>query len=236
MTSSQNINSNADTDSSAVANSYEPLGHPSSSTSSFEESFDSLIKEYISASNSENQGLLTHFESDWPSPCIEEFNDDYDSLTQDQVVDWQPVSRAQLAKQSIDSHSNSLGINLNNLESGLELILPKQVHALFCRYFSHDINASAPQGDLTLLQAWNEEDFDRLQKNLIAHVLMKRRLKQADTVFFALTDKEDMLLSVLVETGEVVLEVVGKEPHEVVSPDLTSFMQTLKPRPVLVSL
>ena len=76
--------------------------------------------------------------------------------------------------------------------------------ALFCRYFSHDINATAEQGGLTLLQAWNEEDFDRLQKNLIAHVLMKRRLKQADTLFFALTDEEDLLLSILLETGEVV--------------------------------
>jgi SecY interacting protein Syd len=236
VTSSQNINSNADTNSHAVANAQEPTGQASSSTNSFEESFDLLIKDYISASNEENQGLLTHFESDWPSPCIEEFNDDYDSLIQDQVVNWQPVARAKLTEQSTNGHNSSEGINLSNLESGLELILPKQVHTLFCRYFSHDINASAPQGNLTLLQAWNEEDFDRLQKNLIAHVLMKRRLKQADTVFFALTDKEDMLLSILVDTGEVVLEVLGKEPHEVVSSDLTSFMQTLKPRPVLVSL
>ena len=59
---------------------------------------------------------------------------------------------------------------------------------------------------------------------------MKRRLRQRDTLFFAVTDEDDFVLSVLNETGEVVLERVGKEPQEILATDLTSFLQSLKPQ------
>lgn len=199
----------------------------------FNQVFDTLISQYIASSTKDNQGLLTHFEEDWQSPCISISNECSDSLEQDALVNWLPYLRESSARRSLPS---DISIDLCNLEAALEIKLPIQLHALFCRYFSHDINASAEQGGLTLIQAWNDEDFDRLQKNLIAHVLMKRRLKQADTLFFALTDEEDLLLSILLETGEVVLEVVGKEPHKMISPNLTDFMASLRPKPVLVSL
>jgi SecY interacting protein Syd len=213
--------------------------------SEFTQAFDNLVANYIKTANTDNKGLLTYFEQDWPSPCVELFNDNSAGLQQDALVNWQPVLRHACASSKVNEESQSTAqltnlsdasINLSNLEKALEITLPVQAHALFCRYFSHDINASAEQGGLTLIQAWNEEDFDRLQKNLISHVLMKRRLKQADTLFFALTDEEDLLLSILLETGEIVLEVVGKEPHQLISPNLTTFMASLTPRPVLVSL
>jgi len=60
--------------------------------------------------------------------------------------------------------------------------------------------------------------------------LMKKRLKQAPTLFFALTDEDDFVLSVLNETGEVVLEQVGRPPKEIISPSLGDFIATLSPR------
>lgn len=199
----------------------------------FEHVFDRLVESYVAHSTNNNQGLLTYFDEDWLSPCIALHNKP-ENLQAEALVNWQPVLR--VANASNTDLKPACLPDLTNLEKALEVSLPIQMHTLFCRYFSHDLNAIAEQGPLTLLQAWNEQDFDRLQKNIISHVLMKRRLKQADTVFFALTDKDDLLLSILVGTGEVVLEVAGKEPHQVISPNLSEFIASLKPQPQLVNL
>ncbi len=49
----------------------------------------------------------------------------------------------------------------------------------------------------------SHHDFERLQQNLIGHILMKQKLKQAITLFFAVTDEDDIILSVNNNTGEV---------------------------------
>ena len=105
----------------------------------------------------------------------------------------------------------------------------------FINTYIHDLPATTERGDLDILQAWNEDDFERLQKNLISHVLMKRRLKQAETLFFATTDQEDFIISVDVGSGNIMLEQVGKVATEVLAPDLASFMKTLKPRNVVLT-
>ncbi|MDT0593684.1 SecY-interacting protein [Glaciecola petra] len=188
---------------------------------SFREVFDRFIEEYKMLSNKDNQGLHTYYEPEWLSPCypntLEIDIDEGDEVT------WSPFKRES-------------SVNLSNLETALEIDIPQSLHDYFCRYFSHDINASAEYGGLTLIQAWNEADFDRLQKNLIAHVLMKRRLKQDDTLFIALTDEDSFVLSVLLKTGEVVLEEVGRAPTKIIAPDLKRFIQLIKPAPAFVCL
>jgi SecY interacting protein Syd len=188
---------------------------------SFIEVFDAFVSDYQSQSNEENQGLLTYYEPDWLSPCYE--CKDEATFQEGDEIAWRPFLRNDNA-------------NLSNLESALEMSIPAPLQQFFCRYFSHDINASAEKGGLTLIQAWNDSDFDRLQKNLISHVLMKRRLKQADTLFIALTDEDGFVLSVLLSTGQVVLEEVGREPSEIIAPDLESFIRQIKPAPAFVNL
>ena len=56
---------------------------------------------------------------------------------------------------------------------------------------------------------------------------MKRKLKQAPSVFIGLTDQDDLLVTVLVETGEVCLEYVGKKPHYVLAKNLSEFIASL---------
>ena len=75
----------------------------------------------------------------------------------------------------------------------------------------------------------SEEDFERLQQNLIGHLLMKQRLKQPPTLFFGLTDEDDFILSVDNASGEVVLEQVGKLPTRCLAPDLATFVDGLTP-------
>jgi SecY interacting protein Syd len=58
---------------------------------------------------------------------------------------------------------------------------------------------------------------------------MKRRLKQPETLFIALTDEDDFILTVDNASGEVVLEQVGLLPKEVVAPNLEVFIQSLQP-------
>jgi len=228
----------------SIDNQYEAAANSNaerqSSGDDFTMHFDRLMQAYVASSNQENQGTLSYYDEDWPSPCVALHNRQSE-LIQDALVNWQPIKRMSMdtaTKPALDGEMDNQAhaLNLNNIESALDITLPPQAHVLFCRYFSHDINAQAEQGPLVLLQAWNEQDFDRLQKNIIAHIIMKRRLKQADTVFFALTDKDDLLLSILLETGEVVLEVVGKEPHQTIAANLTEFMASLRPQAQLVSL
>jgi SecY interacting protein Syd len=193
----------------------------SESTSSFSEVFDKFVQSYIEHSNKDNMGLLTYFDKDWDSPCFQK--EGLEDIADEQELQWRPSKRND-------------GATLKNLEEALEVTIPFELQQLFCRYYSHDLNAQTENGNLTLLQAWNEADFDRLQKNLIAHVLMKRRLKQDDTLFFALTDEEDYILSVVLKTGGVMLEKVGKEPHREIAKNISEFIAQLKPLPVLVTL
>jgi SecY interacting protein Syd len=58
---------------------------------------------------------------------------------------------------------------------------------------------------------------------------MKRRLKQPETFFIALTDEDDFILTVHNTSGEVMLEQVGLLPKEVVAPNLAEFLQSIQP-------
>ena len=196
--------------------------------SPFITAFDAFVQSYTELSTEDNKGLTTYFESDWLSPCFEKNKNGSDGSIAKTIQDgdeiaWLPYLRSEES-------------SLSNLEEALGIGIPQDLQQLFCRYFSHDLNAKAEHGALTILQAWNEDDFDRLQKNLIAHVLMKRRLKQADTLFFAVTDEDDFILSILLSTGAVMLEKVGKEPHREIAPDLATFMRGLVPAPEFVAL
>jgi len=151
------------------------------------------------------------FDPDWPSPCVAMAD-----AKEGQMVDWQPV--AQHPAQTFD-----------NLEKALELTIHPDIKAFYTGFWSDNLPAVAAQGACELLQAWNTEDFARLQENLIGHVLMKRRLKQAVTFFIGLTDEEDFILSVNNASGEVCLEQVGCEPARVLAPSISAFLQGLEP-------
>lgn len=187
------------------------------------ENLDKFINTYIDLVGDDNRLILTEFDADWLSPCIQHSETELQSVEDGKQVTWRPTL------QPASSH-------LSDLASALEIEIDPQLEALFCRYYSHDLPAQTERGELDILQAWNADDFERLQKNLISHVLMKRRLKQPETLFFATTDQEDFIISIDVATGNVVLEQVGKVPKEVLAQDLASFMLTLTPRNVVVTL
>ena len=173
-------------------------------------SLDGFMQAYQDLYLSEKNGLFIQYDEKWLSPCYKE------AAQQDQWVSWQPTLR-------------DVPGQFEALEQALEMSIDPQLISYYGRYWSDNLNAQSSRGELQLLQVWNQDDFVRLQQNLVAHVLMKRRLKQAETLFFALTDEEDFMICVDNSTGQVVLEQVGLQPQEVLAKDLATFIRTLKP-------
>lgn len=186
------------------------------------ENLDSFINSYIDLVGNDNRELLTDFDADWLSPCLLASEAELADTPDGDKTTWRP-------------HLQSASSHLGDLAKALEIEIHPDLEALFCRYYSHDLPAVTERGELDILQAWNQDDFERLQKNLVSHVLMKRRLKQPETLFFATTDQEDFIISIDVASGNVVLEQVGKVPTEVLAHNLASFMETLRPRKIVLT-
>lgn len=134
----------------------------------------------------------------------------------DNQVQWQPV----LQQAETD---------FTNVEHALDVVLHPDIKSFYSLYYGAGLAAQHPRGKLMLLMVWNDDDVKRLQENIIGHILMKRRLKQRETVFFATTEDDDILLSVLNETGEVYLEHVGQDVKEKLADNLTDFIRSLSP-------
>ncbi|MCF4008104.1 SecY-interacting protein [Rheinheimera sp. UJ63] len=145
-----------------------------------------------------------------PSPCQQQW------LAEDQVS-WLPVAQQPAA-------------DFSNIEQALELTLHPSIKAFYSCFYAANMAAAHPRGKLALLLPWNQDDISRLQENIIGHILMKQRLKQRATVFFAVTDDANIMLSLLNSTGEVFLEHVGKEVSEKIADDLPSFLASLTPQ------
>jgi SecY interacting protein Syd len=151
--------------------------------------------------------LSTQYDPDWPSACLKE---DVSGLSDGDSTSWFPVVRP---SNPMTEFTDALGITL-----------APSLNDFYTAFYADHITLNLAQGEITLLQAWNADDFARWQENLIAHVLMKRRLKQAETLFIGLPSNDDYLISVLLSSGEVVLEPVGKPPKEVIAADMDQFI------------
>ena len=165
-------------------------------------------EKYIKAYEQAEVALAIEFDVYGSSPCITRSSGD--------TAIWQPTQQ-------------DMYLDFTDLERGMEVLVHDDFVDYFCCLWSDHLNANAARGGLQLLMVWNQDDFIRLQENLIAHLLMKRRLGQRDTLFFAQTEDENFILSILNETGEVVLEPVGQEPREVLAKNLTEFIGALTP-------
>lgn len=174
------------------------------------DALDGFVHRFLQKAQSEKEELLIEFDSQWPSACYTQQANEGDE------VNWQPVRQ---------SHA----VDWSAFETALEISLHPSIKNYFACYWSDNLAAKHDFGPLELIQVWNEADIERLQQNLIGHILMKRRLKQSETLFFALTDEEDEILCINNITGEVVLEQVGLEPKRVIAPDLTSFILSIEP-------
>jgi len=179
---------------------------PTSLSEQMKEFIECYVKNHL---EKHNQLPVIEVDDDWPSPCLRECHNE-------EEVYWQPTL--------ISEH-----LSFDNVEQALELNLHEDIHVYFTTYYGEAINAQCSDGKLSLLLPWSSDDFKRLQENIIGHILMKRRLKQPITIFFAVTDDEENILSVNNESGEVWVERVGCMPHKKLANTLIEFLQNLSP-------
>ncbi|QHJ13456.1 Protein Syd [Paraglaciecola mesophila] len=176
------------------------------------QALDDFMARFAAFSKEHCELTSIEFDPDWPSACYQATSNSQSG----ELVSWQPIVREHVA-------------NFEGLNDALEIELHPDIVHFYSRYWSDNIVAEHPSGKLQILQAWNAEDFDRLQQNIVGHILMKRRLRQPETVFIALTDEEDFILSVENQTGAVMLEQVGLQPKEQISADLATFLAEIEP-------
>lgn len=172
-------------------------------------SFQQRIKDALAAQG--RSSLVTIHDSQWLSPC------EVGKAEDGEEIAW-------------DFYKLPQALNFENVEKALELKLHEDIKTYFGSFYSENLAATNPDGDLELLQAWNQDDFERLQENLIGHVLMKRRLKQPVTLFIGVTDAEDIIITLDNESGEVWAEQVGCKPHKFLATSISEFIDSLEPK------
>ena len=143
-----------------------------------------------------------------PSPCI--------SATDDDGVFWQP-------------QPFSLAQNISAVERALDIVVQQPLHSYYTTQFAGDMSGRFAGETLTLLQTWSEEDFQRVQENLIGHLVVQKRLKLAPTLFIATLESERDVISVCNLSGEVIKETLGTAKRITLSPSLASFLSHLEP-------
>lgn len=174
------------------------------------EAIAELHERYQRAYQAAQQQPSTEYMSGWEAPC-------YVGTPSGGEIAWRPVAQ-------------NPALDFSGVEHALEMPLDTETKILFSAMYAGDLILEFASNELVLLQVMCAEDGERLQKNLIGHVMMKQRLEQPITLFIGLTDEDDLLISVDNETGAVGLEYVGKPQHEVLAANVSEFLEQLSPR------
>ncbi|MFV0575512.1 MAG: SecY-interacting protein [Vibrio sp.] len=164
-----------------------------------------LTNEFVDKWQEAYQGFPTANEMvGIPSPCVQ-----HDSGNDS--VEWLPQERDSLA-------------DFSGLERGIELEIHCDIKAFYGSQYSADLTLSWKGKPFTLLQVWSDDDFVRLQENILGHLVTQRRLKLKPTVFIGTTDAELDVISICNITGEVLLERLGTNKRDVLCSDVEQFL------------
>lgn len=144
---------------------------------------------------------------DIESPCV--------VATKDLGVFWLPVLS--------NNH------NLDIVEEVIDIKIHSDAHFFYGTQYAADMCAHFNHLNLKLVQVWSEEDFSRLEQNLIAHLTMQKKLKRRPSIFIATTDDETEIISIDNQTGAVILEKLIENKFDILSDSLNEFLLSLKP-------
>ena len=162
--------------------------------------------------------LIVPHDPQWPSVC--EIGQPWQDGEGQSWTQWQPVRRHPAAD------------DFAGLEAALEMPIHPDIKTHYSRFWSANLDALAPDGCVSLLFLWNQQDVDRLVENLIGHALACRHNRTPFSAFFACTeDDSDLFLTINNTTGEVQLEEPGKKPIRTVAGSLEEFVAQLVPAP-----
>ncbi len=161
---------------------------------------------------SDPQALEIDYDSQWPSNCFLQA----DNKTQGDLYQWQPI------KQETQDM-------FERLSEALEMTLHPDLIEYYSRYWSNHLTAHCEEGELELLQVWNQEDMERLRGNLLAHALDQKKRKSPLSFFFAVTYPEEGMLCINNQSGEIWYEMPGKKPLRKIADNLSELLQRLTP-------
>ncbi|MCO4320433.1 SecY-interacting protein [Aliidiomarina quisquiliarum] len=168
-----------------------------------------LHKDYATHYEKQGRKPTTDYVEEWQASC-------YYGEPNGEHIAWQAVAQKPATAFA-------------NVEKALELTLHGSIKDFFSQFWAGDLHVRFRDHNFTLLQVQLPEDAERLQQNLIGHVMMKQRLRQPITLFIGVGNEDDLIVSVNNETGAVGLEYVGKEQHELLASDLIYFLERLEP-------
>jgi SecY interacting protein Syd len=134
----------------------------------------------------------------------------------DGMVHWRPRARDTTA-------------DFSGLERALDVEIHPDIKSFYGSYWGSVMELQAEEGGVSLIQIWNDDDFDRLVENILGHAIAKQRIKAPLTIFIANTDEGEYMLSVDNENGRVVLEEPGSPPTREVASSLAAFLDRLRP-------
>ena len=178
------------------------------STNLLEEAIDRFVDHYQKS----HEMLICPGDPDWQSPC-----ESGPAETAGDIL-WRPVRR------------HALTTDFADLEKALEFELHPDLKTHYARYWSANLEAEAPDGHVSLIYLWNQQDVDRLVENFIGHVVACRNNKTPFAGFFATTEPDsDYFLTINNDTGQVQLEQPGYKPLRVISNSLAEFYDLLVP-------
>jgi SecY interacting protein Syd len=144
---------------------------------------------------------------EWVSPC---------EIDRDQNwVYWRPLAQ---------THP----VSFRGLENAIEAPIHPDISAFYSTFWAGPIETMSREGHVSLIQLWNEKDFERLVGNLVGHYLEQTRAKREFTVFFATTEPDsELFLSIDNASGQVMLEEPGKKPIKKIEHDIATFLGRL---------
>ncbi len=165
--------------------------------------------------------FLQTYQQAWQPLPQSEHDDDGPALVrrnEDGIALWQ-------AAQQMPSQ------DFANVAEALAITLHEDVGHFYGQWYAGSLYFQAAFGTGELLQIWNDDDRQRLQQNLIGHLLMKRKLKQAPTIFLGVLGEGEEMIVLDNDSGSIWLEIPGARPHQQLAPTLRQFLQQLTPRP-----
>lgn len=172
---------------------------------------DRLLRRYVEHCQRMDGSLpVQEHDPAWPSQC------QVGAPDADGMICWRPRERQTTA-------------DFGGLERALDVEIHPDVKSFYGSYWGSAMELQAEEGGVTLIQVWNDDDFDRLVENVLGHAMAKQRIKAPLTIFIACTDEGEHILSVENHTGRVVLEEPGSPPSREISPSLAEFLERLNP-------
>ncbi len=190
-----------------------PVNNNANAHLSIEQALDQFIERwYQEKSDNDPKALEMDYDSEWPSSCFLQI----DNKEQGAMYQWQPQKQA--AQDMFE-----------RLSDALETPIHPDLIAYYTRYWSYHLSAHSEEGELELLQVWNQQDMERLRGNLLGHALDQKKRKLPLSFFFAITFPDEGMLCINNDNGEVWYEMPGKKPVRKIADNLSDFLQRLNP-------